>query len=131
MKSKSPTKDGYILLENTSGAAALLPFQQQRLEAALLAALQSSSARVMPSSLFVADLERELVRAAQRRQRLWYWLGAAGGGVLSLIGGVLLWYYFWRKPPAPSWPLLQRRSKLQERSAVRRLPQRSAGELLC
>ncbi len=130
MKSKSRTKDVYILLENTSGAAALLPLQQQRLEAALLAALQSSSAWVMPSPQFVADLERDLIQAAQRRQQLWYWLGAAGGGVLSLLGGGLLWYYFWRKQHTPSWPRLQRRSNLRERSAVRRLPHRSAGELL-
>lgn len=91
--------EAYIVLED-SGAAALLPAQQQSLETALLAALSAPSLWGAPSPTFVADLERDLLVAAQRRRRALHLLGAVGGGALSLLGGALVWY-FWRRQQEP------------------------------
>lgn len=93
---RTRTGDEYILLEDSGTETALPPVQQQHLEAALLATLQAPSLWDTPSPAFVAALQRDLVFAAKRRQRILHWLGAAGGGVLSLIGGALVWY-LWRK----------------------------------
>ncbi|MBN1921558.1 MAG: hypothetical protein JW892_09955 [Anaerolineae bacterium] len=96
--------DEYILLEDSGAETALLPVQQQPLEAALFATLQAPSLRDAPSPAFVAALQRELVLAVKRRQRALHWLGAAGGGVLSLIGGVLVWYLWRRQGARPIAP---------------------------
>lgn len=116
---RTRTRDEYILLEDSGAETALLPVQQQHLEAALLATLQAPLLWVAPSPAFVTALQRDLVLTAKRRQRALHWLGAAGGGVLSLIGGAIVWY-LWRKqgprpafvrglvPPARSAPLWRR-----------------------
>ncbi len=103
---KTRTGDEYILLEDSVAEIVLPLVQQQRLEMVLAAALQKPTLWAVPSPAFVADLERNLLLATRRRQRLWYWLGAAGGGALSLLGGALVWH-LWRKQRAhlsgPHW----------------------------
>lgn len=96
---RTSTGEDYILLEDSAALAVLPENERLRLEAMLVTALQAPFLWASPSPAFVADLERDLVSAAQRRQRVLYWLGAAGGSVLSLIGGVLVWQV-WRKQQA-------------------------------
>jgi len=96
------TGDEYILLEDSCAETALLPVQQQCLEGALLAALQAPPLWGAPSPTFVTTLQRDLMLAAQRRQRLLHWLGAASGGILSLLGGALVWYLLRKQGAHPS-----------------------------
>jgi len=111
---RTHTGDEYILLEDSCVETALLPVQQQCLEGALLAALQAPSLWGAPSPAFITTLQRDLMLAAQRRQRLLHWLGAASGGILSLIGGALVWY-LWRKQG--SHPSASRGAVFHSRSA--------------
>lgn len=94
---RTQTGDDYILLEDSAEPTTLPPGERQRMESMLVTVLQAPFLWASPSPVFIADLERDLVSAAQRRQRTLYWLGAAGGSVLSLVGGVLVWYFWHRQ----------------------------------
>lgn len=79
-----------------------MPEEQRALEMVLVTALQAPSLWDAPAPTFVADLERDLMAAARRRQ-VWQVLGAVGGGVLSVVGGALVWYW-WRRQRLPATP---------------------------
>ena len=83
-----------------------LPDVDAAWEAALAAALTPALASAKPSEVFVAQLGRQLVKAARseaqerkvREQRLA--IAGVVGGIVSLVGGLVFWL-LWRQHHKP------------------------------
>ncbi len=100
----------------------LLPNEQQALERVI----EETFAPVLPSELYVSELEQELVETAKRQYEIQqhmeqglHVMGWIGGGLLSIVGGVLMWL-LWRQHriKKPSTKLSSDKSQFFEASSL-------------